>query len=143
MNLKEKEISIEEKGTFLTSAKEQLTQAGIAFEHEDYPGVSNKLNTCIELALKDVLGIPTTIKGIKVSNVIEIMIANKIGPIEYLKEVKKHVLMDNFVKHQGMRIIEARAGNAIASSENLLKKLPKEPFKIPEEIKEKIWTGIK
>jgi len=143
LKLKSEEKIIEEEGIFLNSAKDQLRQAGVAFQNQDFPGVSNKLNTCVELALKDVLEIPTTIKGIKTSNIIDIMISEKMGPTKYLEEVKKYVLLDNLVKHQGLNPIEVRAGMAITAVENLLKKLPKEPFFISEEIKEKIWKGIR
>jgi hypothetical protein len=142
LNLKEKRRKIELEGTFLNHARQMLDQAGIAFKNNDFPGVSNKLNTCVELMLKEVLDIPTTIKGINVSKIIEIMISENIGPVKYLEEVKKHVLLDNLVKHQGMTIVEARAGTAISSVENLLKRLPKEPFKLNEDSLNKIWSGV-
>jgi len=142
LKLKSEERIVEKERIFLKSAKDHLKQAGIVFGHQDFSGVSNKLNTCVELALKDVLEIPTTIKGIKVSNILDIMISNNVGPKKYLEEVRTNVLMDNLVKHQGLSPIEMRAGTAIASVENLLKKLPLEPFILPEKIKEKIWKGI-
>ncbi len=142
LDLKENRIKIELEGTFLNHARQMLDQAGIAFKNNDFPGVSNKLNTCVELMLKEVLDIPTTIKGINVSKIIDIMISGEIGPTKYLEEVKKHVLLDNLVKHQGMTIVEVRAGTAISSVENLLKKLPKEPLKLDNEILNKIWSGV-
>jgi len=135
------EKSMQKPKNFLDSAQDKLKQAGEVFENKDYSGVSNKLNTAIELALKDALDIPSTIKGINTSKIIDILISEKLGPIDYLKEVKKHVLMDNLVKHQGVSPPESRAFTAIASVENLFKKL-KEPIKITEEIKDKIWSGV-
>jgi len=50
--------------------------------------------------------------------------------------------LDNLVKHQGMTIIEARAGIAIASVENLLKRLPKEQSNLDDKVTNKIWSGV-
>jgi len=145
-------INMEERGRIivpkglLDSAAEKLAQAGTCFSSEDYSGVSNKLNTCIELALKDVLEIPTTIKGINTSKIIDVMISEKIGAPslgKYLEEVKNHVLMDNLVKHVGVAPIPQRAVMAIAATENLLKKLPNMPFNVAEDVREKIWSGVK
>ena len=138
--LNEKEL--EKPRIFLDSAQDKLKQAGKVFDNHDYSGVSNKLNTTIELALKDALDIPSTIKGINISKIIDVLISEGIGPVDYLKEVKKHVLMDNLVKHQGMSPVESRAVTAIASVENLFKKL-NEPLKINEKIKDKIWSDVK
>ncbi|MEK6840931.1 MAG: hypothetical protein AABX79_03180 [Nanoarchaeota archaeon] len=126
---------------FLDSANDKLKQAGVSFENQDYSGVSNNLNTAVELALKDALDIPSTIKGINTSKIIDVLISYKKGPVEYLKEVKNHVLMDNLVKHQGVSPVESRAVTAISSVENLFKKL-KEQIVIDDEIKDKIWSGV-
>lgn len=142
LNMAKEEEMIEKGATFMNPSKQMLEQAGVAFKNDDFPGVSNKLNTCVELALKDVLDIPTTIKGINVSKIIDIMISEKIGPTKYIEEVKKHVLLDNLVKHQGLGIVEARAGNAIASVENLLNKLPSKPYELSETAQSKIWSGV-
>ncbi len=127
----------------LSSAWEKLEKAGTAFDNNDSEGASNKLNTCIELALKDILDIPTTIKGINTSNIIDIMISEKVGPVEYLKEVRTHVILDNFVKHQGVAPVDARIMNAISATENLLKKLPEESFDLSPEVRDKLWSGIR
>lgn len=142
LNLIGKREKIELEGTFMNPSRQMLEQAGIAFKNNDFQGVSNKLNTCIELALKEILDIPTTIKGINVSKIIDIMISEKVGSTRYLEEVKKHVILDNLVKHQGLVIVEARAGNAISSAENLLNKLPDKPFELSEEVNNKIWSGV-
>lgn len=144
-DLVEKQNSKSKKNgsSFLYEAREKWEQACVAFNRGDYPGVSNNLNTCIELALKDVLDIPTTIKGIKTSNLIDIMIADSVGPVAYLKEVKTHVLMDNLVKHQGLSPVEYRSGMAIKATDNLLKKLPSNPIALSQATSEKIWKGIK
>lgn len=145
-------VQMEEKNrkpvakNLLESASQKLEQAGICFQNEDYSGVSNKLNTCIELAIKDVLEIPTTIKGINTSKLVDLMISEKIGSqalANYLGEVKEHVLMDNLVKHVGLAPLPQRAVMAIAATENLLKKLPKEPFNVPDDLRNKIWSGVK
>jgi HEPN domain-containing protein len=142
MKLEEiKDKDKEKPKNFLDSAQDKLKQAGLSFDNKDYSGVSNKLNTAVELAIKDALDIPSTINGINTSKILDILISNKLGPVEYLREVKKHVLMDNLVKHQGMSPIESRAVTAIAAVENLFKKL-KEPVNISEEIKDKIWSGV-
>lgn len=144
LDLEEKETQDKKEfeRNFLDSALDKLRQAGISFENQDYSGVSNKLNTSVELALKDALDIPSTIKGINTSKIIDILIKYKVGPVEYLKEVQKHVLMDNLVKHQGMSPVESRAITAISSVTNLFNKL-KEPLTINEEIRDKIWSDDK
>jgi hypothetical protein len=137
------EESRKESERIFDNAKEKLKQAGIAFKNNDMSGVSNKLNTSVELALKDLLGIPTTIKEINVSKIIDIMINEKIGPTLYLSEVKKYVLMDNLVKHIGLSPPEQRAVLAIAATENLLRKLDGVPPVLSEEVKNKIYSGLK
>ena len=141
-NLLEQEM--EKKGKseriFLDSAQDKLKQAGLAFDNKDYSGVSNKLNTAVELSLKDTLDIPSTIKGINTSKIIDILISEGIGPVEYLKEVQKNVLMDNLVKHQGMSPVESRAVMSITAVRNLFEKL-KEPIILEKKVRDKIWSG--
>ncbi len=141
IDLLEKEMEKKSKNErkFLDSAQDKLNQAGASFNNQDFSGVSNKLNTAVELALKDTLDIPSTITGINTSKIIDILISEGIGPVEYLKEVRNHVLMDNLVKHQGMSPIEARAVTAITAVRNLFERL-KEPIILKEEIKNKIWS---
>jgi HEPN domain-containing protein len=82
-------------------AEEKLEQASTSFRNGDYPSTFHNLNTCLELVLKDKLGIPTTIKGINTSNTMDILTKYKIEPYLYLEEARKLILViDNKIKHQ-------------------------------------------
>lgn len=137
----ETETSKERK--FLQDAKDKLKEAGISFDNEDYPSAINALNTSIELALKDELDIPTTIRKINTSGVLKICIAEKIGPVEYLKELKPHVLeLSNKIKHNGYVPNRADCITAIGAVENLFKKTKKYPFVLTENSRKKIFGGL-
>jgi hypothetical protein len=134
---------IKEEYRILQGAKEKLKEAGISFENNDYDSVINNLNTAIELALKDELDIPTTISKINTRKLLDICISDNIGPVDYLKEIVKHVLeIDNKTKHQGYKPSKLDCINAIASVEGFLNKVNKYPFKINESVKAKIFSGI-
>lgn len=136
------EEKIEEKKIF-QEAEDKLKEAGVSFSKDDLTSVINNLNTCIELALKDKLDIPITITKINTNKIIEICIAHKVGPVEYLKEIKKHVLeIANRVKHQGYSPPKKDCIDAIKAAEDFLKKAKEYSFKVTEEIKEKIYSGV-
>jgi hypothetical protein len=128
---------------FLQDAKDKLKEAGLSFEHEDYSSVINNLNTATELALKDELDIPNTISKINTRKILDICISEKIGPIDYLKELIKHVLeIDNKVKHQGYSPDKIDCINAITAVEEFLKKANKYPLKMNDVVKKKIFSGL-
>ncbi len=128
---------------FLQDAKDKLKEAGISFEHNDYSSTINNLNTSVELALKDELDIPQTIKKINTRKIIDICISENIGPTDYLKELTKHIVdISNKVKHNGYSPGKTDCIMAMAAIEEFLKKTPKYPFDLTEEIRKKIFAGI-
>jgi hypothetical protein len=132
-----------EEGKIFQGAEDKLKGAGVSFGKDDWPSVINNLNTCIELALKDKLNIPTTITGIHTNKIIEICVSCGVGPVEYLKEIKKHVLdIDNKVKHEGYTPSKKDCIDAIKATEDFLQKAKEHPFEVTEDIKEKIYSGL-
>jgi len=125
-------------------AGDKLKEAGVSFSKGDSTSVINNLNTCIELVLKDKLDIPITITKINTNKIIEICIAHKVGPVEFLKEIKKNVLeIDNKIKDKGYSPSKKECIDAIKATENFLKKAKKYSFKkVTGEIKEKIYSEI-
>lgn len=133
---------IEEMKIF-DSANEKIKEASLSFKKEDYPSVINNLNTALELLLKDILDIPTTITKINTNDLINIMVKHNAGPTQHLKEVKKHVLtIDNKIKHQGYNPSKVDCINAIKSMEELTFKLKKKDIVITDEIREKIYSKL-
>jgi len=136
------ESSITENKLFL-GAEDKLKIAGISFQNGDYSSTFNNLNTALELILKDILGIPTTITKINTSDIINILVKEGVGPIQHLKEVQKHILsIDNKIKHQGYNPSKIDSINAIKAMEDLLSQLNKVTININEEIKEKILNKL-
>ena len=125
------------------SAEEKMKQAGLSFRKEDYSSTFHNLNTTLELVLKDKLGIPTTITKINTSNIIDILVKNKVEPYLYLTEAKKRVLMiDNKIKHQGYTPSKIECINSIKVMEELVSKLRDKEIKLTEEIRNKIYQGL-
>jgi len=136
----EKEIG---KGNIFQEAEGKLREASVSFSKDDSTSVINNLSTCIELVLKDKLDLPTTITKINTDKIIDICIAHKVGPVEYLEEIKKHVLeIGNTVKHQGHSPSRKDCIEAIKSTEDFLKKAKRSSFKVKGEIKEKIYSEV-
>lgn len=131
------------KRNIFQEAGDKLKEAGISFSKNDSTSVINNLNTCIELVLKDKLDLPTTITKINTDKIIDICIDHKVGPVEYLKEIKEHVLeIGNTVKHQGHSPSRKDCINAIKSTEDFLKKAKRSSFRVKGEIKEKIYSEV-
>lgn len=125
------------------SADEKMKQAGLCFHTEDYPSVFHNLNTALELVLKDKLGIPTTIKAINTSNLIDILAKYKIDHYLYLIEARKYVLtIDNKSKHQGFSPSKIDCINGIKAMEELISKLRDTNLKLSEEIRNKLLEGL-
>jgi len=135
------EKKIEERKLF-QSAKDKLIEAGKSLRNDDLNSVLNNLNTSLELALKEKLSIPTTIPNIKTANIIEILVKHNLGPVDYLKEVKKHVFTDNKVKHVGYVPSKIECINAIKSVEELFQKLDKMDTTIDKEVRDKIFNAV-
>lgn len=134
---------IVETKKILENAEDKLKEAGISFENEDFSSVISKLNTGVELALKDELDIPMTIRKINTRKILDICISNGIGPKEYLPELIKHVVeVDNKIKHQGFNPNKKDAINAISAFEGFIKRAKKYPFEVTTEIRDKIFSGI-
>ncbi|MDD2666053.1 MAG: hypothetical protein PHD13_00875 [Methanocellales archaeon] len=134
---------IVETKKILENAEDKLKEAGISFENEDFSSVISKLNTGVELALKDELDIPMTIRKINTRKILDICVAHGIGPKEYLQELIKHVVeVDNKIKHQGYNPNKTEAINAISAFEGFIKSAKKYPFEVTNEIRDKIFSGI-
>lgn len=127
----------------LEDAQDKLKEAGISFENDDFSSVISKLNTGIELALKEELDIPMTISKINTRKILDICIAHNIGPKVYLPELIKHVIdVDNKIKHQGYNATKKDAINAISAFEGFIKKIKKYPFNVNSEIRDNIFSGL-
>lgn len=132
-----------DEGKIFLGAEGKLKEAGTSFSNDDWPAVINNLNTCIELALKDKLDIPTTITKINTNKIIEICIADGVGPVQYLKEIKKHVLeIDNRVKHIAYSPSKKDCIDAIKATEDFLQKAKEHPFNVTAETRDKIYSGL-
>ena len=135
-NIKIKEMKIFE------GAEQKLEQAANSFRNADYCSTFHNLNTALELALKDKLGIPTTLRGINTSNIMGILTKYKVEPYLYLEEARKHVLVIDKVKHQGYSPSKVESINGIKATEELLAKLKNSELRITDEIREKIFAGL-
>lgn len=136
------EIKIKEMKIF-ESAEDKLNQAGISFREGEYPSVFNNLNTALELILKDKIEIPTTLKGINTSNVIELLVKEKVYCYQYLDEAKRRVvLIDNKTKHVGYTPSKPECISALKVMEELIFKLKNKEIKISEELRNKIFENL-
>jgi len=129
-------------GKIFASAEEKMKQAGTSYGLKDYSGVMSNLNTALELMLKEKLGIPTTITKIDTANIVEIMIAGKIGPIEHLKEVRKRLFVDAHVKHRGYIPLSNECIHALKAMEDLKKQLERTEIALTEETKDNIYNVV-
>jgi hypothetical protein len=120
-----------------------MKQSGICYQNEDYPSVFHCLNTAFELILKDKLIIPLTISKINTSNIVDILVKEKVGCYLYLAEAKKHVLtIDNKIKHQAYAPSKVDCITAIKAMEDLIDKLRDTKIELTAEIKNKIYNEI-
>jgi len=123
-------------------AKDKLSTSATAFRNEDWNSVMNNLNTCVELALKDKLGIPTTLSTINTNKIIEVLIKHEVEPLQYLKEVKKHLFLDNKIKHQGYVANKIDCINAMKAVEELIHKMEKTNISVNEDVMRKIYGSV-
>ncbi len=136
------ESQIAEKKLF-DSADDKVKQASDSYNREDYSSAFHSLNTAIELALKDKLDIPVTITGINTSNVIEVLVSEKLGPYTYLAEAKRKVVfIDNKIKHTGYSPTKSECITAIKAGEDLLFRLRTSKITLGDEVKQKIYEGL-
>jgi hypothetical protein len=139
---KESKTLIKEMKIF-ESADEKMKQAGLCFQNEDYSSTFHNLNTALELIIKDKVGIPTTITGIKTANVIELLVKYKTEQYPYFNEVRKRVIdIDNKSKHQSYLPSKLEAINGIRAMEDLISKLRNTNLEISEELRNKIFEGL-
>ena len=132
-----------EEGSLFQGAKEKYKEAQKAYDAQDWDGCLNNLNTAFELILKEKLDIPTTIKGVKTANIVEILVKHDVGPVLFLKEARKHVTnVDNSVKHDGYEANKIDCIPALKSMEDLIRKLDNTELKIADEIKKKIYGDL-
>ena len=132
-----------EKGDIFQGAKDKLDEASVCFRREDYSGTINNLNTCLELILKEKFGIPTTIKKINTSKIINLAIKYNIGPIKYFGETRKYVTeIDNKIKHMGYSPSKTESIHAIKIMEELIKNFDTYQITLTDEIINKIYSGI-
>ncbi len=93
--------------------------------------------------MKDSLEVPLTYKDLRVSNIIDIYVKNKIGPIEHLKELQKHILfIDNKVKHESYIPSRIESIDAIRIMQDFLVQLNKKKMEIPDDVREKILNMV-
>ena len=131
-----------EDGKIFESAKDKLKAAEKAFRKDDWTSAMNNLNSSVELALKDKLAIPATLSKIKTNKVIEVLVKHGIGPTQHLKEVQKHIFIDNKVKHLGYKPNKPDCVTAMKSVEDLLNMLDKVEMKIKEDVMKKIYGSV-
>ena len=125
------------------SAEDKLEQAGLSFRNENYPSVFNNLNTALELVLKDKIGIPVTLKGINTSNVIELLVKEKIVCHQYFDEAKKRVtLIANKSKHESYLPSQPECVSALRAIQDLMSKLKNKEIEISDELRNKIFESL-
>ena len=125
------------------TARDRINQAGLAFKNEDYTATINHVNSALELTLKEELGIPTTIREINTGRIIEFCTSERIGPIDYFAEAKKHITsVDNKTKHQGYVPSKAECINALKIIEELILRLESNPIKLTEEMRNRIYGVV-
>ena len=122
------------------SARDKLDQAIASLKNSDYPSVLNNLNTSLELTLKDTCNIPATLSQINTGRIIDLLTARNVGPVDYLKEVKRLVLsLDNKTKHQGYTPSKVDSINAIKALDDLNDRLKQTTIEITEELRREIY----
>ena len=132
--------SISENKTF-QGMTEKIEMSNKALEMDDFPSTINNLNTALELFLKDLLDIPTTITKIKTGAVIDILISKKIGPVPHLKEIKTRLLsIDNDVKHRGFKPAKTDCIRAMKLMEEFIPRMKK--VTITEATKDEIYEAM-
>lgn len=142
-SLQRKINEMRQKGTIFATAEEKLREAGLSFSRGDYAAVINNLNTALELALKDKLGIPSTISTIRTGRIIDLLVTNQVGPYHYLAEARKHVLqLDNKVKHQGYLPSKIECISALKSMDDLVSKLKPRQKKLPKELQDTVFEKL-
>ena len=131
------------EGKVFATAEEKLKESAASLSRDDFVGVINNLNTSLELALKDRLGIPNTISKVRTGRIIDVLVARKLGPYRYLIEAQKHVLqLDNKVKHQGYLPSKADCINALKAMEDLLQKLKAWRVKLTKEVQNEVFEAL-
>lgn len=136
------ELKIKELKIF-ESAEDKLKQAGHFFRNENFPSVFNNLNSALELVLKDKIEIPTTLTGINTTNVIELLVKEKINCYKYFDEAKKRVtLIDNKIKHVGYTPSQPECVSALRAMEDLMSKLRNKEIKISDKLRNKIFESL-
>jgi hypothetical protein len=131
------------EGKVFATAEEKLKESAASLSRDDFVGVINNLNTALELALKDRLGIPNTISRVRTGRIIDVLVARKLGPYRYLIEAQKHVLqLDNKVKHQGYLPSKADCISALKATEDLLQKLKAWRVKLTKEVQNEVFEAL-
>jgi hypothetical protein len=139
---KSSELKIKEDKIF-EGVEDKLKQASISFRKGDYSSVFHTLNTALELVLKDKVEIPTTLTGINTSNVIELLVKEKVYCYQYLDEAKKRItLIDNKIKHTGYSPSQPECITALKAMQDLTSKLKNTEIKISEELRNKIFESL-
>jgi hypothetical protein len=133
-----------EEGKLFDSARDKFNAAGKACIKGDHDAVLSCLNTSLELALKKKLEIPTVLPGINTSNVLDILISEKIGPVEHLEAVQKFIVpYDNAKKHLGLKTRDLHSVKALKAMEDFLPLWERADIKLSNDVKDKIYSGLK
>jgi hypothetical protein len=101
----------------------------------------NNLNTALELMLREVADIPSTVTKINAANLIERWISNKLPHCNYMSEARKCVLdIVNKIKHPpAYEPTQPDCIKGMASIENLFKKL--RGVKLTDDMK--LYEGVR
>lgn len=138
-------ISMESKkteGKIFASVEDKIKEASISFKNRDFAGVFNNLNTALELMLKEKLQIPSTLTKIDTANILEILISEKIGPVENFKEVRKRLFIDAHTKHRGYIPQPDECLHALKSMKELKNVLEVTQIVLTDKTKDKIYSHI-
>lgn len=116
-----------------------IMKAQQAYTRGEYDEVMNRLNTALEILLKEKLGIPLT-KTCKVANIIEVLVKENVGPMDYLKEAQKNILrIDNQGKHIAYISKQSDSITALKAFGEIRNALEKITIALTEEQKKKIY----
>ncbi len=130
-----------ESGSIFHTVGDKMEEAALAFRNGDFSGAIGSLNTCLEIALKEKLKIPSTIKQINTLNLIEICAKHKIWQPEFLAQAKKHILdIDNEIKHRALKAEKKDAILALKSMEDLIGEMKKSDVAVDKNVRGKIYS---
>ena len=130
---------------FLT-ANERISEAGKSFRQENYPSCISNVHVAVEIALKEKLKIPPTIKEIKIGPLIGHCIRQNVFPDLklFLKDLhSKANIVDNDFKHQSYNPKRSEAFEALSLGEKFISEIEKTEPKLAANFHEGLSKSIK